>query len=130
MIFFVRENFCPYYRENKGNGILTFPYFYFMQKQLESKFQSLFIKTLKQKFPECIVVKNNPNYIQGIPDLTMFLGSQWFTFECKRSANESRRPNQEWYVNRMNEMGGHSYFVYPENMEEILNDIQQASKVF
>jgi len=94
-----------------------------MQKQLESKFQSLFIKTLKQKFPECIVVKNNPNYIQGIPDLTMFLGSQWFTFE-------SRRPNQEWYVNRMNEMGGHSYFVYPENMEEILNDIQQASKVF
>ena len=36
---------------------------------LENKFQANLIKELKARFPDCIVMKNDPTYIQGIPDL-------------------------------------------------------------
>jgi hypothetical protein len=101
-----------------------------MGRKLESSFQGDFIKALEETFPDSIVLKNDPNYIQGIPDVTMLYGSRYFAFECKRSKDESRQPNQEWYVRHINKMGGYACFVYPENMEEIINDISQASRVF
>ena len=76
-------------------------------------------------FPGCMVLKNDPNYIQGIPDWIIIWKDKWATFEAKRSQNASVQPNQAWYVNRMNEMS-FSMFVYPENKEEFLNAIQQA----
>ena len=33
---------------------------------LENKFQANLIKELKERFPGCIVMKNDPTYIQGI----------------------------------------------------------------
>ena len=38
----------------------------------ENKFQADLIKELKQLFPGCMILKNDANYIQGIPDLTIF----------------------------------------------------------
>ena len=32
---------------------------------LENKFQANLIKELKERFPGCIVMKNDPTYIQG-----------------------------------------------------------------
>lgn len=92
---------------------------------LESKFQSDLIKELKTIFPGCIVLKNDPNYIQGIPDLTIFWYDRWATLEVKRSEKASHRPNQEWYVDLMNEMS-FSRFIYPENKEEVLDELQFA----
>ena len=37
--------------------------------RLERDFQAKLIKELKVMFKGCIIVKNDPNYIQGIPDL-------------------------------------------------------------
>ena len=39
----------------------------------ESKFQAGLIKELKQRFPGSIVFKNDPNYIQGVPDLLILI---------------------------------------------------------
>ena len=36
---------------------------------LENKFQAKLIKEIKEEFPGCIVLKNDPTYIQGVPDL-------------------------------------------------------------
>ena len=36
---------------------------------LENKFQANLIKELKERFPGCIVMKNDPTYIQGISSL-------------------------------------------------------------
>lgn len=92
---------------------------------LESKFQSQLIKELKSLFPGCIVLKNDPNYIQGIPDLTIFYKNRWATLEVKRSENARHQPNQDYYVDMMNKMS-YSNFIYPENKEEILNELQHT----
>lgn len=91
----------------------------------ESLFQSKLIKELKERFPGCMVIKNDPDYIQGIPDLTIFYNDKWATLECKRESRASKRPNQEYYVDRMNQMS-FSRFIYPENKETVLDELQQA----
>lgn len=92
---------------------------------VESSFQSRLIKDLKKMFPGCVVVKNDPNYIQGFPDLTIFYKDKWAILECKKSANAKKQPNQEYYVDQLNRMS-YSRFIYPENKEEVLNELQQA----
>lgn len=92
---------------------------------LENKFQANLIKELKKRFPGCIVMKNDPTYIQGIPDLLVLHKDKWATLECKKSASAKRQPNQEYYVDYMNQMS-FSRFVYPENKEEVLDELQQT----
>ena len=91
----------------------------------ESKFQRDLKKELKQMFPGCIVTKMDSGDIQGTPDLLILYKNKWATLENKRSANASKRPNQEYYVNKMNEMS-FSRFIYPENKEEVLNDLRKT----
>lgn len=91
----------------------------------ENRFQANLIKELKAMFPGCIVIKNDPDYIQGIPDLTIFHGSHWATLECKRSMGASHQPNQDYYVNRMREMS-YSSFICPENKKEVLDELQRS----
>lgn len=92
---------------------------------LESKFQSLLIKELKQRFPGSMVFKMDPNYIQGTPDLLVLYGDRWAALECKASAKATHRPNQEFYISEMDEMS-FARFIYPENKEEVIDELQQA----
>ncbi len=61
---------------------------------LENKFQANLIKELKKRFPGCIVMKNDPTYIQGIPDLLVLHNDKWAALECKKSAGAKKQPNQ------------------------------------
>lgn len=92
---------------------------------LESKFQANLIKEIKSMFPGCIVMKNDSSYIQGVPDLLILYKDKWASLECKKTANSRKQPNQEYYVDLMNEMS-FSRFICPENREEILNELQQT----
>lgn len=91
----------------------------------EAEFQNKLIKEIKRRFPDAVVLKNDADYIQGIPDLTVFWGNHWATLECKKSASASYRPNQEYYVDKMNRMS-FSAFIFPENMEEVLDDMERS----
>lgn len=95
--------------------------------KLESKFQADLKKKLAERFPGCVVMKNDPNDIQGIPDLTVLYKDRWATLECKRSEIAHKQPNQEYYVGVMNSMS-FSRFIYPENMEEVLNEMERSFK--
>ena len=95
------------------------------KRKLERDFQSGLIKELERLFPGCLVMKLDANYIQCIPDLLILYGERWAVLECKRSAKAARRPNQEHYISRLDEMS-FSRFVYPENREEVLHELQQA----
>lgn len=92
---------------------------------IEANFQRELVKELERRFPGAIVMKNDPSYIQGIPDLTMLYRNTFVAFECKRSKNAAKRPNQQWYVDEINRMGGLAYFIYPENAKEILNEVER-----
>lgn len=94
---------------------------------LESKFQSQLIKDLKTMFVGCLVMKLDSSYIQGIPDLLILHNNKWATLECKKSANASKRPNQQYYVDKMNEMS-FSRFICPENKKEVLDELYQTFK--
>ena len=91
--------------------------------RLESGFQDKLRDELKNLFPGCMIFKMDQ--IQGIPDLLVLYKNMWASLECKKSARARRRPNQEYYVKLMNEMS-FSRFIYPENKEEVLNDLQKA----
>lgn len=96
-------------------------------KNKESDFQKKLKNELKRRLPGCIVIKNDPTCIQGIPDLTVFYENKWATLEVKRSRTEVHRPNQDYYVDRMNSMS-FSSFVYPENFKEVLDALERSFK--
>ena len=96
-----------------------------MSGKRESQFQAQLIKDIKNRFEGAIVTKLDAGHIQGIPDLLILYKDKWATLECKKSANASHRPNQDYYVSTMNRMS-FSRFIYPENKEEVLNELQQA----
>lgn len=75
--------------------------------------------------PGSIVLKNDPNYIQGIPDYLVLYDNKWAALEIKRSATAPRRPNQQYYIDLMDKMS-YAAFIYPENMEEVLNELQRT----
>ena len=88
---------------------------------LESGFQDKLRRELKLLFPGCMIFKMDQ--IQGIPDLLVLYKNKWASLENKKSEKATRRPNQEYYVDRMNEMS-FSRFIYPENKDEVLNDLK------
>lgn len=92
--------------------------------KLESKYQKELIRKLQDIFVGCIVVKNDPNYIQGIPDLLILYKDKWAALECKRNCKASHRPNQDYYVSKMEEMS-FAAFVFPENEEFVLNRLKR-----
>ena len=93
--------------------------------RLESGFQDKLRDELKSLFPGSMIFKMDQQ--QGVPDLLVLYGDKWASLECKKSATASRQPNQEYYVERMNEMS-FSRFIYPENKEEVLNELCQTFK--
>jgi hypothetical protein len=91
--------------------------------RLESGFQDKLIQELKNRFPGCMTFKMDQ--IQGIPDLLILHNDKWASLECKKNASAKRQPNQEYYVDRMNEMS-FSRFIYPENKEDVLRELEQT----
>lgn len=91
--------------------------------KLESKFQLDLINELHKRLPGCYIIKNNAKLIQGILDLIVLYGPWWVMLEVKRSATANVQPNQPYYVAKFNGMG-FAAFIYPENMTEILDELQ------
>ena len=92
---------------------------------LESKFQADLIKDIKNMFPGCVVMQNDSSYIQGIPDLLVLYNDRWASLECKKSEGARKQPNQEYYVEKLDSMS-FSRFIFPENKEEVLRELQSA----
>ena len=103
-----------FYTMNGGNYILK-----------ENAFQAGLIKEIKSRLPGCIVLKNDSSYMQGVPDLLILHNDRWATLEVKKSENATHRPNQDYYVEKMNDMS-FSAFIFPENMEDVLNDLERS----
>lgn len=91
---------------------------------LERDYQPLLITRIQNRMPGARVVKNDPNIVQGYPDLTVYFGLSFALLEVKASEKSKERPNQRWYID--NNDAVFAAFIYPENEEEVLNALQQA----
>ena len=97
---------------------------------LESEYQQSLKKKLDNIFRGCVILKNDPNYIQGFPDLTIFYKDKWAVLEVKKDISEMSKTtasirNQKFYIRMLDKMS-FARFIYPQNEEEVLNELQQA----
>jgi hypothetical protein len=90
----------------------------------ESKYQQELRKRIEQRFPGCIVLKNDEQLCQGIFDLTVLYGPHYAALEVKREEKSADQPNQGYYLDEVAKGGGFSARIHPENEEEVLNALQ------
>lgn len=88
----------------------------------ERDFQAKLIKDLKRKLPGALVLKNDPNYIQGIPDLTVLYKQRWALLEVKRSESAPLRPNQAYYISEA-EQQSFGEVIFPENYDVVMESL-------
>jgi len=93
----------------------------------ENAFQSEVISDILKQFPEADIVKNDANYRQGFPDLTIFYKDKFAILEVKRTEKALHQPNQDYYIKKYNKCDS-GYFVYPENKEEVLKHLERRFK--
>lgn len=95
----------------------------------EAEYQRHLIKKFNATWDRCLVLKNDSGYLQGIPDLTVFLPPGLAVIlEVKVSADAPYEPNQEYYLELLDRLGFFSATIYPENEEEVFHAIQLASR--
>lgn len=75
--------------------------------------------------PGSIVLKNDPNYRQGFPDLVVFYKSKYAILEAKKDEKAPYQPNQEYYLEYLGEYT-FTATIFPENEEEVLDGLQRA----
>lgn len=91
----------------------------------ESEYQKRLIDKLHRLYPGCVVLKNDPSYLQGIPDLVIFYRDRWAMLEVKASATAKVQANQPYYVDTLNQMS-FAAFIYPSNEEDVLDALETA----
>lgn len=93
---------------------------------LESKFKTQLKKDIEARLPGCMVLHGDPSlHGQGFPDLLVLHNNRWAALEGKQTTTSRKRPNQEYYVEKLNDMS-YAAFVCPENQMEVLHALQQA----
>jgi len=92
---------------------------------LESRYKANLIKKLRVMFPGCVILKNDAEYLQGVPDLTILYGYRWAMLEVKASLGVVHQPNQKYFIDLLNDMSFAS-FIHPGNEEDVLDALQHA----
>lgn len=93
--------------------------------KLESKFQAELIKEIEALYPECLILKNDAQLRTGIPDLIILYKNKWVMLEVKAHRDAEKQPNQDWYIDKCDDMS-FGAFIFPENKDEVLDAIQQT----
>lgn len=96
-----------------------------MARSPEGRFKDELKDDLEYMFPGIIILMGNSEFQQGIPDWLLLYENKWAALEVKRSANAIHQPNQDYYVQLLGNMA-YAAFIYPENKEEILDELQSA----
>lgn len=91
----------------------------------ENRYQARLIRKLERTFPDCVILKNDSGYIQGILDLTILWGPRWGMLEVKTSEFAPYQPNQDYWVSHLNKMG-FAAFIWPEIETEVLHALREA----
>jgi hypothetical protein len=91
----------------------------------ERAYESDLKKRLKKRFPGIVIMKNDPQRQQGIPDILLLYNNKWAMLEVKMADDSKKQPNQEHWVKEFNVMSFAS-FINPDTEEEVLNALQST----
>jgi len=94
--------------------------------KLENEYKRGLKKRIEERFPGCIVLKNDEQFIQGIFDMTVLYGPYYAVLEVKKDKDAPMRPNQDYYLEQVIKMGGIAFFIYPEIEEKVLDEVQRS----
>lgn len=98
-----------------------------MLEMSESRFQHWLKREIKERLSGAIVLKNDPTFLQGIPDLLVLYKDHWAALEVKTSADAPYRPNQQYYIGRMNCLS-FARVIYPEIADDVLLELELFMK--
>lgn len=98
-----------------------------MKRKNENAFQKELIKEIRSRWKGIDILKNDANYMQGVPDLSLFYNNKWAMLEVKRSQDETHQPNQDYYVEHFDKMS-FARFIFPENKEDVLDAMGEFFK--
>jgi hypothetical protein len=98
----------------------------------EAVFQRKLIKLLRA-IPNSWWTVKEAKSLRGLPDIFGCINGTFIALECKRSLAESRHNTgrtvlQKKILNDISNVGAYSSFIYPENMEEVLEELREMSK--
>lgn len=91
----------------------------------ESEYQSYLIDILRVMFPGCVILKNDSDYLQGIPDLLVLWRDRWAMLEVKANEKAPIRPNQTYYIDLLDDMS-FAAFISPSNEDEVLYELRRV----
>lgn len=91
----------------------------------EPLYQRDLIKKIKTMFPGCFILKNDPAFMQGVPDILILYRDRWAMLEVKMDASSNVQPNQQYYIDQLGEMS-YASFINPSTEERVLNELQLA----
>lgn len=91
---------------------------------LEMSFKTKFLIRLEERLPQVDLdfVHTKPRQ-RSYPDTFVIGPHVWAALEFKRAENAPHQPNQVYYVNHFRQKG-YANFVYPENAEEVLDELE------
>lgn len=91
----------------------------------EAQYHNRLINKIRDLLPGCIILRNDPRFMQGVPDIIILFRDKWAMLEIKIADKAGVRPNQQYYIDLLNEMSFAS-FINPENEGMVLDDLQQS----
>ena len=89
----------------------------------EGPYKTALSKRIEERLPGSVILKQDPNLRQGISDLLILWEFVWAALEVKAYRGAPDRPNQGYYVNLLHELS-YAAVIYPENEEEILDELE------
>lgn len=92
---------------------------------IEVSFKNKFLKELEERLEHIDLdfIHTKPRH-RSFPDVFVIGPIRWAALEFKRSKNAPHQPNQDYYIASFR-IKGYANFVYPENAEEVLNDLEE-----
>lgn len=92
----------------------------------EGQYQQELKKKIRKRLPEAVILKNDPNWLQGFPDLTVLYKDRYAILEVKKDRSAEVQPNQSYYIEKVHDWAAFSSFIFPENEEEVLDGLQRS----
>lgn len=94
---------------------------------LEKDFKQAFQKRLKKEVHPIAILqyKQDATTIKGFPDTLVILEGIVVFIEYKKSKRAKYQEGQKLWHDRLEAAGHFSFYVYPENADEVLNEIKR-----